>query len=300
VVRVTRTHERKQNGSPHLLTVAQLCVAVCFVYACDGTDVLPDANPEDLDGDGLRNEADNCPRAINPDQHDEDGNAIGDACDNCPATANPDQADTTEDKVHAFPDGVGDACDPRVGASGDKLRVFHSFASEDQANAWSGSGWTISGDAAHATGSAMWTTTRMQQGDGYLVRVDIASFVPTSTGALAISLDGDGVSIGETCTFQAAQIIATEAAGATASTPLATPIGPGEQVTLFAWRTVSLSGTTRVPEITCRVMQGTAMKEATLVLSDELLVGSHVLSAIDASVDISSVSEYTYPGPKNP
>jgi hypothetical protein len=47
-------------------------------------------NP-DLDGDGIPNTADNCPRVANPDQADADGDGIGDACDNCPNVFNPDQ-----------------------------------------------------------------------------------------------------------------------------------------------------------------------------------------------------------------
>jgi predicted extracellular nuclease len=57
----------------------------------------------DFDGDGLADDADNCPRAVNPDQADTDADGVGNACDNC-RRANPDQAD-------ADGDGVADACD---------------------------------------------------------------------------------------------------------------------------------------------------------------------------------------------
>lgn len=94
----------------------------------------------DLDGDGVPNEKDNCPRVFNPIrpmdvgcQPDADNDGIGDACDacpdsatqecehpvasdidgdgvpneidNCPTLSNPNQAD-------ADSDGTGDACDP--------------------------------------------------------------------------------------------------------------------------------------------------------------------------------------------
>jgi hypothetical protein len=38
----------------------------------------------DADGDGLRDEDDNCPKAHNPTQEDADGDGVGDACDGCP------------------------------------------------------------------------------------------------------------------------------------------------------------------------------------------------------------------------
>ena len=234
------------------------------------------------------------------DPHDEDSDGVVDACDNCPAHANPTQADSTEQKVRAFADGVGDVCDPRTGASGDELRAFYSFASADQASAWTGNGWMISDDALHAIGTAAWSSTRAQQGDGYFVRAEIASLTATTPSGFSITLDGDGVSTGATCTLQDMQLTAAEVGGTPMSIILATPIGPAEPVTLIAWRTISLSGSTRIPELTCRVMQGSAMKEVSVVLSDELAAGSHVIASIDALVDITSLSVYTSPGPKNP
>jgi hypothetical protein len=72
--------------------------------------------PADGDGDGIRNELDNCVERANPDQKDQDGNQRGDACDdfdvddlinaedNCPNIPNRDQADEDGDEI-------GDACD---------------------------------------------------------------------------------------------------------------------------------------------------------------------------------------------
>ncbi len=55
----------------------------------------------DRDGDGVINDADNCPAVAN-DGADTDGDGVGDACDVCPVTSD-DQADVDNN-------GIGDAC----------------------------------------------------------------------------------------------------------------------------------------------------------------------------------------------
>lgn len=85
---------------------------------------LGGSSTPDADGDGVADDADNCPSAANPDQRDTDGDGRGDACDacaddpdndadgdgacgnvdNCPTVANADQADDDGD-------GRGNVCE---------------------------------------------------------------------------------------------------------------------------------------------------------------------------------------------
>ncbi len=68
--------------------------------------------PEDIDSDGITNNADNCPNVINSDQTDTDGDGVGDACDNCPTTPNADQTDRFPLNGPEGPgNGIGDACE---------------------------------------------------------------------------------------------------------------------------------------------------------------------------------------------
>ncbi|HEV8700085.1 MAG TPA: thrombospondin type 3 repeat-containing protein [Candidatus Polarisedimenticolia bacterium] len=75
---------------------------------CDGSGdgVVAQNDFDNLDGDGVLFNADNCKFDYNPTQADADGDGIGNICDNCPGatTPNPDQKDSDND-------GVGDACD---------------------------------------------------------------------------------------------------------------------------------------------------------------------------------------------
>ena len=85
-------------------------------------------NSDDLDGDGIKNDVDNCPNTANPDQADMDGDNIGDVCDdsdgdgifdstdNCPTVANADQADLDKDNI-------GDVCDDDKDGDGVKNDV---------------------------------------------------------------------------------------------------------------------------------------------------------------------------------
>ncbi len=65
----------------------------------------------DVDGDGARDDTDNCAGVYNADQADGDGDGVGDACDNCTLVANANQRDTNGD-------GYGNICDADLNNSG--------------------------------------------------------------------------------------------------------------------------------------------------------------------------------------
>jgi hypothetical protein len=101
-------------------------------------DAAPDANPNDLDGDGVMNAVDNCPNVANPDQHDEDMDMLGDVCDPCPPSS-----DNTDDDN----DGVANDCDPNPSVPGDHMVLFEGFQHGVPAD-WTAVGgtWTMSAD----------------------------------------------------------------------------------------------------------------------------------------------------------
>uniref|UniRef100_A0A8D8AC88 Thrombospondin-4 n=1 Tax=Culex pipiens TaxID=7175 RepID=A0A8D8AC88_CULPI len=76
-------------------------------------DGIGDACEDDIDSDGVKNDADNCPYGFNPRQEDSDGDKIGDACDNCKWAKNTNQLDLDRD-------GVGDVCDDDIDGDGKK------------------------------------------------------------------------------------------------------------------------------------------------------------------------------------
>jgi len=109
---------------------------------------LAHPEPGDVDGDGVRDEVDNCAQVKNADQTDADGDGLGDRCDedadgdgvpnsiprlggpdNCPLAANADQAD--EDG-----DGFGDLCDIDTDLDGvqDPLDNCPAIHNPDQAD----------------------------------------------------------------------------------------------------------------------------------------------------------------------
>lgn len=103
-----------------------------------------DANPADLDGDGITNVNDNCPSVPNPRQHDEDDDGTGDVCDPCPIK----HRDADNADLDADGDGVGDGCDVRP-ARYDCLAWFDSFTRSE----------TLAAYQRYADDFGVWTVT---------------------------------------------------------------------------------------------------------------------------------------------
>jgi MYXO-CTERM domain-containing protein len=86
---------------------------------CDDDEPLLGARADDMDCDGLPDDADNCPEEANPDQVDSDVDGRGDACEDCFGPDGdgdfvPDMCDVcpdiADDQTDSVGDGVGDAC----------------------------------------------------------------------------------------------------------------------------------------------------------------------------------------------
>lgn len=93
-------------------------------------DGIGDVCDEDWDGDGIKNDLDNCPRHSNSNQRNSDGDLLGNECDNCPFVSNSYQGDIDKD-------GQGDACDRDVDNDGqlnsiDNCPTIYNPGQEDQ------------------------------------------------------------------------------------------------------------------------------------------------------------------------
>jgi hypothetical protein len=279
-------------------------VASLFGAGCADDEPGVVVDPDDLDGDMIVNADDNCPRARNVDQHDEDGDGVGDDCDNCPSAANAEQSDTTEVALDQmiFADGVGDACDRRPGVGGDDIGAFFPFASDADANAFTGTGWTIADDDLHSSDTAQWMVKRGEQGNGLVVVATITSLAWTASsgGEVSLVIDGDGNTVGDVCTLRHGvggdELVAREAGGSMTVTSVAAGGDPSAPLVLVAWRLVRTGGN----DLMCSIEHGSAKTQAQVALTDDLIAGIYGISATGASAVVSSVIVYTSPAPKTP
>lgn len=275
----------------------KLACMVAVAWSCDASDPPTPIDPDDLDGDGIPNAADICPQRFDTaPEHDEDGDGLGDQCDNCPTVVNPDQADTGEGELQ-FPDGVGDACDPRASRAGDKIDKLFAFE-RDESAAFAGAGWTIASDEAIADGDARWTGVRNAPGDGVsaTVRVPVLAWTQPSGGALEVVVDGDGLSVGLGCgleqdtngdTFD--EVVARVARGAEMRRSLGVPL-MGE-VTIRATRLISFD---RQGTLICEVTnQG--QRVVLQLATDDGSTGIYTMAATAAHAEVTSLIVYTAP-----
>ena len=271
-----------------------------FLVACAGDDAMQTPiDPDDVDGDGVLNEADLCPNRRDPAQHDDDADGVGDACDNCPATANPDQHDLTETEaeLQQFPDGVGDACDRRPTLSDDTIARFFPFADPAEANAFTGTGWTIANDRASGT-VARWVAKRGEMGDGLTLQAKISKLAWTGIdGTVTVAVNGDGVSTGFTCSIVhgpgAEQLVLAELGGGGTTSSSIPPFAANARVVLTVTRVYSQLMTGKAA---CFLsVDGGAEKRIDLVTVDDNPIGTYAFATDMADVDVDAATVMTTP-----
>lgn len=300
-----RDQQRGDGQASHGTSLARLLVLLggLALVACTGDEDLTGepVDPNDLDGDGIVNAEDLCPLSAHVSQHDEDGDGVGDACDVCPGVFDPLQRDTTELEALSFEDGVGDACDPRPSFVGDDLVAFHSFETDRDLARFRGEGWTLAGDAAHATGDATWESQAAHVGDGIYAQLrvtalawqdgpgqvevavdtDTATATPGYTCAVVRDTDGDG----------ADELVATLHGLQTVEKSLGA--GLTADFTITAWRTIDRD---RLGAFYCRVRVGDAQRQTEIIVpTDDSAGGRYRIATGAAAVTAGSLAVYTFP-----
>jgi hypothetical protein len=283
---------------------------VLAIAACGHGASGPDANPDDVDGDGVLDASDNCPERYNADQHDEDGDGVGDVCDNCPTIANQNQADTTETSVpFQLPDGVGDACDLRPGLAGDLMIEFFPFADRAHDAAWTAAGWVVGNDDATANGSAQWIAPKNAKGYGLILRAQFSSITWTPpamgsppTGRISLGTDGDASTAGGICSLEADrdgnmrdELHVYEIGGSDKTQSLGVALDGSQHVELITWRSIDELHNTGM--ITCIAKVDNATTKIDIPTIDTDVIGTHGVAATAVDAVATSVIVYTSPGP---
>lgn len=240
------------------------------------------------------------PRDSGPcvDDHDEDKDAVGDSCDICPASPDPRQLDSTEAATMlVFPDGVGDACDPRPGQSGDKLGAFHPFFDPATMASWNGAGFTIASDVATATATARWTHRTRELGDGIFVQARLGQLAWSASGRFELVVDGNGVDSGLACaitkdrdgdTFD--ELEAREVGGAVDVKTANMEIDGA--ITITAWRIIDVN---RRGRLRCRVSFDGGMVSNEIATLDDAALGIYGMASDASTTEVASLVVYTSP-----
>jgi cytosine/adenosine deaminase-related metal-dependent hydrolase len=254
------------DAGPSLSAVTAAIESTYPLFYCD---VTPQAEPscvptrpeydggiteDDVDGDGIANDADNCPDVFNPmrpleqSQGDADQDGIGDVCDtcpldnsdacmglegadldadgvlngddNCPLQPNADQADADDD-------GKGDACDgcelPNPGVAGCAVPIAAVRNPDHPDHPAVGTPVTVSG---------VYVTALRSDGAGFVVQDD--SLEPWT--GISVFGGATGLQIGDRVTvsgvydeyYEVSQLadatVTVEASGALPFDPIAVPI----------------------------------------------------------------------------
>ena len=178
----------------------------------DACDICPNDPDNDIDGDGICGDVDNCATTANPGQDDADLDNVGDVCDNCPDAANTNQSDIDSDlfgdvcdncpatpnftQADADSDGAGDHCDVCPEDSDDDADGDGLCADVDNCPGISNAGQAdsdgdgIGDDCDNCPNDPI----NDVDGDGICADVDNCPFV--SNGA---QIDSDGDGVGDIC-----------------------------------------------------------------------------------------------------